>query len=437
MLERIALIIVLALIFVPPLPILPGIAGKSTAPATSETRGGVRVLHLAGTPYQMGYQHGVLLQKTVRAALRDDLYARLSDQPGLSHARLLAYARQVELSLPEELRQEIRGLADGAGLPYRDVLAWNLLESYGATLQEDGVLGQDGSGWRWSLPPPLPLTGDSFHPDLRKGVPVMESYDVSAASGSDQHDSGLPPYWPTTNLIRRGVGFAAWGTATADHELRLGANLSGRPIFSLHVDPIAIAYRPRQGMGFLALTWPGMVGTFAGLNESKLALLVNDVSTLDVSADGVPASMLARQALQHAGNETTALNILLSTPRTAGATILLGDGKVPHAQRVEVTAHDYTIEKAGEGFLLDPASFVANRKLAALATNTTPTASTVPRKALEQQLRSGRDPHAAALQALHLAQTWTNTTWSVLLEPFAQSAVLIQANGNEVRLTIK
>jgi hypothetical protein len=434
---RTALMFFLAFVFVPPLPILPGVPGKATARAISETRASVRVLHLAGTPYQIGYQHGVLLQKSIRAALRDDFYARLSAQPGLSHAQLLAYARQVEPSLPEELRREIRGIADGAGLPYRDLLAWNLLESYGAFRQENGALGQIGWGWRWSLPAPLPPTGDPFQPGLRKGVPATEDYDIPAASVPDQNASRLEPFWQAPSLARRGVALAAWGTATADHELRLGATLSGRPVFSSDLDPIVITYRPRQGTGFLALTWPGMVGTFAGLNESKLALLVSNVSTFDVSASGVPPYMLARQALQHASNETTALNILLSVPRTAGAAILLGDGKVPHAERIEVTAYNYAIQQADEGFLFNPASFVANRRLAALAMNTTPTASTFPRETLEQQLRIGRDPHTTALQALHLAEARTNSRWAVLLEPFAQAAVLLNAEKDEMRVTIR
>lgn len=91
---------------------------------------GHRVLHVNGTPYEMGHQHGKLLREEVRRNVR-----RIWDNPGelgketayqLYKAGRDGMHRRLLPHVPKRFLDEIRGVADGAGLPYEQVLGANL-----------------------------------------------------------------------------------------------------------------------------------------------------------------------------------------------------------------------------------------------------------------------------------------------------------------------
>ena len=98
--------------------------------------GGNNILCLKGTPYEMGYQHGRLLADEIKggcATLFSDpishnpLYAK---KPKWMRKLLLKYLEvkvyaPVENNTPREYLEEIKGIADGAGLDYRDVFIGN------------------------------------------------------------------------------------------------------------------------------------------------------------------------------------------------------------------------------------------------------------------------------------------------------------------------
>jgi hypothetical protein len=93
-----------------------------------ETVDGYRVLHLAGTPEEMGRQHGRLLKEAVAANAThlltgggeglDPLWR------GLAGGVLNAVFRN---RVPERFMREMKGLAEGAGLSFDAVLSCNLI----------------------------------------------------------------------------------------------------------------------------------------------------------------------------------------------------------------------------------------------------------------------------------------------------------------------
>lgn len=91
---------------------------------------GQRVLHLKGTPREMGYQHGKLLKDLVVTNLKNIIdnqtklgktkeYMMYKMLRGGMHNRLLPH-------IPERFLEEMRGLAEGAELPFDEILAGNL-----------------------------------------------------------------------------------------------------------------------------------------------------------------------------------------------------------------------------------------------------------------------------------------------------------------------
>ena len=113
----------------------------------------IPMLSVRGDHYEMGLQHGVLLRPEILAALNN--YARLlrwfAEEEGIPYPLFTAVCKlkstQIALKLPARFRDEIRGLADGSGVPYTSVLAismfYDVLTSVGCT----GILlrGDDGT----------------------------------------------------------------------------------------------------------------------------------------------------------------------------------------------------------------------------------------------------------------------------------------------------
>ncbi|MBL4844514.1 MAG: peptidase C45 [Planctomycetes bacterium] len=88
------------------------------------------VLHVSGTPYEMGFQHGRLLKKQVKQNLtnivdnqtkmgKSDTYQAYVMMRPLMHSMLRP-------NIPKRYLEEMRGVAEGAGLEYDMVEAGNL-----------------------------------------------------------------------------------------------------------------------------------------------------------------------------------------------------------------------------------------------------------------------------------------------------------------------
>ena len=89
--------------------------------------GDLPVLRLRGTSYEMGYQHGTLMRRQVRASVKN-LLAFADRQmflPGLGRVvarRKLDRAwRQMKPRMPERFLEEMKGLSDGAQVSLRDL----------------------------------------------------------------------------------------------------------------------------------------------------------------------------------------------------------------------------------------------------------------------------------------------------------------------------
>ncbi len=94
---------------------------------------GYPVLHVKGTPFEMGYQHGALLKESVRENLKNVLESKrlaaidlgpIKFQPRwVIDSIVIAQASHV----PSWYTEELAGVAAGAGLDVRDVAAANFL----------------------------------------------------------------------------------------------------------------------------------------------------------------------------------------------------------------------------------------------------------------------------------------------------------------------
>jgi predicted choloylglycine hydrolase/cephalosporin-C deacetylase-like acetyl esterase len=136
-----ALLITLALAVTLPFQAIRGEERRSPSPGTAnrannyliaregkgylEEISGQRVLHLRGSHYEMGYQAGRLLAKEARETC--DGYLRWSAKRRYTLERLLKIFEQASPFIPKKYHDEMKGLADGSGIPLRIVQATHII----------------------------------------------------------------------------------------------------------------------------------------------------------------------------------------------------------------------------------------------------------------------------------------------------------------------
>ena len=96
---------------------------------------GARVLHVKGNPYQMGYQQGALLREDIRELVHFLFDIKAAEmRVELGGVKLLD-AKQVikgivatqRKHIPERFFEEMRGVADGAGMDVQDIIVANFI----------------------------------------------------------------------------------------------------------------------------------------------------------------------------------------------------------------------------------------------------------------------------------------------------------------------
>jgi hypothetical protein len=85
--------------------------------------GNIPVVHLYGSPEDMGRQHGTLLHQSLNS-MNGYLQAVVSDE---EVARFHAYAREYEANLPDNLRRELKAMSDASDVPYINLVTLNVV----------------------------------------------------------------------------------------------------------------------------------------------------------------------------------------------------------------------------------------------------------------------------------------------------------------------
>jgi isopenicillin-N N-acyltransferase-like protein len=90
-----------------------------------EQHSGQLVLHLKGTPYQRGFQHGSMLKEQIQRNISTYIDQAKSPIPG----RVDEFIRNMPVLMsfvPDHFKQEIKGLSDGSDIPIEKIIALNL-----------------------------------------------------------------------------------------------------------------------------------------------------------------------------------------------------------------------------------------------------------------------------------------------------------------------
>ena len=231
-----------------------------------EAIGDQLVLHVSGTPYDMGWQHGRLFRDLIRTWT-----SRKGRPEVLVPPRRLPWKR-----LTSGLREELRGLADGAGIAFDD--AERLQAAFLPVLSGWSVDRRVAAAWGTATP------GGKLY----------------LATGRCFMTSDMAPF-----------------------ELRKGALL--------------VVATPCDGLAHVYPSWAGFVGVSSGMNSEGIAVGATEAACQEKGRDGLPVAFLLKDVLRWSRRLDDALASIRKWPRSGAANILIGDGKTPEAVIVEAT----------------------------------------------------------------------------------------------------
>ena len=248
-----------------------------TRPGTVEPRGHIKLVRLYGTPYEMGFQHGKLLEEELRegAAFIDDsqlwLLMDFAEDAGFVE-------RAYEYSYPDVI-EECKGLADAV----------------------EGGITVDQC-----------LT-------LAYGEVVVEYFDGGHPISCSQ--------------------FSAAGQATADGKLIHGRNLDWDALSFIEENPIVFYREPKGKLAYLSLGFPGNVAPYSGMNEAGISVASNETSAVsDVDPEGQGHVQMVRQILRNASSLEEAEAFLRAQNHTTAEILVVSDGNARQAAVFEMTA---------------------------------------------------------------------------------------------------
>ena len=245
---------------------------------------GYRVLHLKGTPYEMGYQQGAMLKTDVRELVHflfevkaKEMKIEVAGLNLLNPKRAIGgIAATQKKFVPERFHEELRGLSDGSGIPLQDVIAANFIP-------------------------------EMFHCS----------------------------------------GFALSGTATKDGTLYHGRILDYGCDWQLQEHAILTIAEPEGKIPFVNVTYAGFIGSVTGMNAQQISVGEMGGKGLG-HWDGVPMAFLVRMALEEANTLDEAVAIFRDHPRTCEYYYVIADGKTGKGVGMEASWDAFNIVKMGE-----------------------------------------------------------------------------------------
>lgn len=246
-------------------------------------REGLPVLYLTGTPFEMGFASGLLMQDRLHALENETLamvhhYVPRDWAVSLLKDYIIYRNRHLPEFVAPRFQLELLGMTRGC---------------------------------------------PDIHPELGGYFNRVLNY----------HAAQDISYMLIDNPLVTGNGctsFGAWGGATTDGHLLSGRNFDWEadPIFDR--DRVLILCEPADGIPFVSLAWAGMVGVVSGMNRAGVSVALNGAPSELPHEIGTPAAIVAREILERAHNLAEATKILQDAHVFVSTLWLIGsraDGK--------------------------------------------------------------------------------------------------------------
>ncbi len=268
-----------------------GKSGKGFLEAYSSPIGGVPVLHVAGTPEEMGYQYGALVGDKIKRNARRmiGLFTETGIPEPLVKLMLAQAWKRLEPHTPDRYLREMAAIAAGAeaaghGLTVEDMHRITAVTNFDLYKREERLiefLGEEGAALREKM----------------------------------QQNSGMSC-----------TMFAVWGSRTVEGKLFACRNLDWVSQTGMHEDRLVAVHRPDGLNAFVTMGYAGVIGGLAGMNEKGVASSEIGAFSTREELDGTPWTLIVRQIMEEAGNLEDGVKTMENSRHTLGYNFMLADG---------------------------------------------------------------------------------------------------------------
>lgn len=250
---------------------------------------GLTVVKLRGSHYEMGFQHGKIFEKEIRR-IQSSAKKIVYDEEGEIIGRIAfpiirQMAKKLEKQIPEQFREEMRGIADGSSVDYNFILLENLIEELVAV-------------YNWYFRPRIPL------------------------------------FLRCSCFVKKEPEGIVWGR-NLDYQF-----------FTEHLPSLSIifVYLPDEGYPFVSLGWPGNIGAATGISQNLGVILLSS-PTKERTWKGIAEEVLTRQIIQYGHNIATASESIIPGIVVVGQNLVLVSED--EAQVIELSLSKKAIRSLG------------------------------------------------------------------------------------------
>jgi hypothetical protein len=305
---------------------------------------GWTMVHLEGSPRDIGYQHGYLLYDEIEKC-KAAIELSVTHEVMHSWAELRTTAQTIFWpQVPQEYREELQGIADG-------------LKARGVDIDVVDLTAMNGY-----------MEFDYYFSELsrRRSIPVNHTV--------AEHCSA----------------FIATGSYTKDGKIVFGHNNWTDYLTGSHWDMV-FDITPAAGQRFIMDGMPGLIhsGDDFGINSAGIMITETTISAFHgFDEHAVPEFVRARKAMQYSESIDDFVRIMKDGNNGGYAnTWLVGDRKTNEISRLELGLKNVTLERSKDGYFIG-SNFPINPKLMAEETTfpNDPTTPNLCRKKRWEQL---------------------------------------------------
>lgn len=142
--------------------------------------------------------------------------------------------------------------------------------------------------------------------------------------------------------------FAVWNEHTSDSTLLIGRNFDFYVNDDFAKNKIILFMAPENGLKFVSVSWPGMMGVVSGMNEKGLTVTINAAKGAIPITSAMPISLLVREILQNASTIQQAFQIAQDHKTFVSESILVGSAIDKSAAIIEKTPHKTSLYKGSD-----------------------------------------------------------------------------------------
>lgn len=254
-------------------------------------------LYIKGNPLQLGYSNGALTQDLMQKQ-EEIFFSKVAGfvpskfKQNLLRNFLKWYNRKMYLNIREDFQTELFGLSQYSADKY-----------------------------------------DYIAPKFRRAMYLHGAHDIGHAM---------------QDLMVVGcTSLAVWNENTEDGDLLIGRNFDFSVGEDFSKNKLIEFVEPENGIPYLSVSWPGMIGVVSGMNKEGITVTINAGKSKIPLTAKTPISLVTREILQYAATIDEAIAIAKKRKVFVSESILVGSANDKNAVIIEVSPHNFGVYSVG------------------------------------------------------------------------------------------